>query len=364
MKLNRSVFVSSTFRDLEHHRRAVIEALHDLVWLRVMESRGAAAGKVANNCMKWVRDSDLYLGVFGMCYGSRENHTGKSFTELEYEEAMNRKLPCLIYMIDENRHTILPSNIDKGKDAEDLIKLKSRVVEENHCGYFRSIEHLQYQVIRDLIGLFDDLGWWASNADDSNASGTERESNNGKIQICAWGSHNGFVDLTKVPMDARQKADMAASMLISRFEQGDFAALYGVVTLKYEIRNALRALMPLRDIDEIALTEEISRTTDALYLRILIDIAGLTRSSASVMAICDRVINEGRRWDMSIKEMGYEMRSFMSVAEEALGRMPLTGEGVIAEYALRARLIKKWHEKDAFENALKRIRLQQQNTHQ
>ena len=99
MRTNKAIFLGSTFRDLELHRRALIEALQDLAWLRIMESRGAASGSALENCLRWVQSSDLYVGVFGMCYGSREIRSGRSFTEIEYDEAMRLKRPCLVYLI-------------------------------------------------------------------------------------------------------------------------------------------------------------------------------------------------------------------------------------------------------------------------
>lgn len=68
------------------------------MWLRVMESRGAAAGTALENCLRWVRESHVYVGILGMCYGSRETTSGISFAELEYDEAMRLRLPCLVYL--------------------------------------------------------------------------------------------------------------------------------------------------------------------------------------------------------------------------------------------------------------------------
>lgn len=48
--------------------------------------------------------------------------------------------------------------MDRGKDAEALARFKTKVSGANHRGQFKSPEHLQYQVVRDIIGLFDDLG--------------------------------------------------------------------------------------------------------------------------------------------------------------------------------------------------------------
>jgi hypothetical protein len=54
----------------------------------------------------------VYLGVFGMRYGSIDEESGRSITELEYREARRAGLPCMIYLIDESRAPVLPIHVD------------------------------------------------------------------------------------------------------------------------------------------------------------------------------------------------------------------------------------------------------------
>lgn len=354
MKTECVVFVGSTFRDLEIHRRALIDALHDLVWLKVMESRGAAPGNAIENCLRWVRSSNVYLGVLGMCYGSREARSGLSFTELEYDEAMRLELPCLIYLIDEDRHPLPPSSVDRGKDAEDLSRFKAKVVAANHRGLFRSPEHLQYQVTRDIVALLAELSWWAPQVVPQASVPLPCHGSERRIQLCAWGSPQGVLDLSSGLSEADgDDSDIAASILLSRFARGDFANLRGIVTLRPEIRNALRSYLAVRDIDETALAGDIRNARDALAVRMFIDVAGLARAGCCVEAICDQVLHEGRRWDRELRELSYTMRSFLDVSAEALGRMPSSCGSVISGYVERARAMKRWHAKKTFEKALR-----------
>lgn len=353
MRTDKAVFLGSTFRDLEHHRRALVDALHDLTWLKVMESRGAAFGRAVENCLRWVRSSDLYIGVYGMCYGSREPETGVSFTELEYDEAMRQEHPCLIYLIDEDRHPIAPSSIDRGQDAEDLLRFKDKVRDANHCGSFRSPEHLQYQVIRDVIGLFDDLGW-LTRKEEAPDTGQESHDTGWRIQMCAWGSPRGILDISpSTHASGQDDPDVAASMLVTRFSRGDYSDLDGFVTLRPEIRNALRSFLAVRDIDEEALRNSIISAQDALRIRLLVDVAGLAGARTCMGVICNHVLHNGRHWDGEIRSHGYEMRSFLDVAYEALCRMPRSRSQVIAEYMERARAGKAWHAKKVFEKVLR-----------
>lgn len=127
-----------------------------------------------------------------------------------------------------------------------------------------------------------------------------------------------------------------------------FADLRGVITLRAGIRNALRSFLYVRDIDERALAVEIRDAKEALYVRLLIDLAGL--AGCCVDAICERLLRDGRRLNRDIRERGYEMRSFYDVATEALGRMPRSCAPVVVGYIEQARAAKQWHAKDAFES--------------
>jgi hypothetical protein len=328
-----------------------------------MESRGAAAGNAIENCLRWVRASNVYLGVLGMCYGSREPLSGISFTELEYDEAMRLELPCLVYLIDEDRHPLPPSSVDRGKDGEDLARFKAKVTRANHRGLFRSPEHLQYQVTRDIVSLFDDLGWWVQQEAPPASALLSRRESEWSIQLCAWGSPDGILNLSPGSSETeRDEPDIAASILVSRFARGDFANLRGIVTLRPQIRNAVRSYLAVRDVNDTALAEDIRSAQDALTVRMLIDVAGLARAGCCVEVICDRVLHKGRRWDGELRALAYAMRSFLDVSAEALGRMPLSCRSVILGYEERARAMKQWHAKDTFEKALRRMGVQSLKT--
>ena|SRR2546427_4637978 len=95
-----SVFVGSTFTDLEKHRRAVREAIHRLEGVvRGMEYFGSLPGTPKEECLRIVRSCRLYVGIFAMRYGTIDLDTGKSLTHLEYEEAQRLSLPSLIYLL-------------------------------------------------------------------------------------------------------------------------------------------------------------------------------------------------------------------------------------------------------------------------
>jgi hypothetical protein len=173
------------------------------------------------------------------------------------------------------------------------------------------------------------------------------------IQLCAWGSWN--LDLDRRPLASdREEADVAAAVLVSRFARGDFGDLRQVIALRPEIRNAVRSFLSVRDIDEISLASEIRGARDALYVRHLIDLAGLAASSKCAEAICETVLLHGWEWhrELNARLYPFPMRPFLEVCTDALGRMPPSCESMVEEYVGRARDNKRWHEKRTFEKAL------------
>ncbi|MBC7481530.1 MAG: DUF4062 domain-containing protein [Rhizobacter sp.] len=92
-----SVFVSSTFADLERHGLLVHEAIARLEYnSKAMEFFGALPETPKEECPRLVRSANAYVGIFGMRYGFIDTESGKSLTQLEYEEAQAMRLPSTL----------------------------------------------------------------------------------------------------------------------------------------------------------------------------------------------------------------------------------------------------------------------------
>lgn len=121
------VFISSTYLDLIPHRKTVWELLQSFnVEISGMEKFGARTEKPIQTCILEVESSNIFIGIIGMRYGSIEIESGKSFSQLEYEKALDLKQEILIYLIDEFNSKITPNHIDfenykKLKDFKNMI---------------------------------------------------------------------------------------------------------------------------------------------------------------------------------------------------------------------------------------------------
>jgi hypothetical protein len=63
------------------------------------------------------------------------------------------RLPSLIYLIDEERHPVLPKYVDVGSSAEYLSELKAGLKKSHVVNFFSSPEDLAAKVTQDLVKL-------------------------------------------------------------------------------------------------------------------------------------------------------------------------------------------------------------------
>lgn len=112
----KTVFISSTFLDLKEERKKVWDCLEKFdVTVKGMEQFGARKSSPLATCLSEVEQSDIYVGIIGMRYGSEEPNSGKSYSQLEYEKAIEQNKEILIYLIDEESSVVTPNLIQYDK---------------------------------------------------------------------------------------------------------------------------------------------------------------------------------------------------------------------------------------------------------
>lgn len=140
------VFVSSTFKDLEEYRKKVSLVLRQMGHEDVaMEYFVAEDKKPLDKCLEAVDSSDLYVGIFAWRYGDRPNGYDKSFTELEYREAVRCEKECLIFLLDKSAPW--PRDLmDEGDDDLKIKELRKEFSINHVVSYFKSSEDLATKV--------------------------------------------------------------------------------------------------------------------------------------------------------------------------------------------------------------------------
>lgn len=103
MKRKLQVFVSSTFQDLIEERQAAVSAILKSGHIPAgMELFTSGDKSQMDTIKKWIDESDVYMLVLGGRYGSLEPLSGVSYTELEYDYAVEQEKPLFSVVINEN----------------------------------------------------------------------------------------------------------------------------------------------------------------------------------------------------------------------------------------------------------------------
>jgi len=146
-----SVFVSSTWEDLQPERQAVEKALGKLRETKFlgMEYFGSRPETTREVSLKEVDRADVYLGIFAGRYGS-------GITEAEYRRARERDIPCLIYLKDDVAITGEGRETDPDK-AGKLAALKKELLQNHTITFFKYTDDLTVRVTTDIQRwLFDE----------------------------------------------------------------------------------------------------------------------------------------------------------------------------------------------------------------
>ena len=135
--------ISSTARDLPEHRKHVMDACHrctcDYVWMETLPASDDDAVKVS---MDLVDKADLYIGIFAHRYGYVPAGSAISITEMEYERAVQRGIPCLIFFIHDD-HLVTKAMVETGPGAHKLDKFKQRIGTQHVAAFFKSADDLR-----------------------------------------------------------------------------------------------------------------------------------------------------------------------------------------------------------------------------
>ncbi|HEY0174635.1 MAG TPA: DUF4062 domain-containing protein [Pyrinomonadaceae bacterium] len=154
--------VSSTALDLPEHRKEVMDAcLRMGMHPAMMEHLTAGDTTAAEKSVAMVDDASVYLGVFAYRYGhvpEADNPGRISITEMEYDRAVERGIPRLIFLMDRS-HTLTAADMEEetGDPVEaarrkvKLAELKKRAGKERVVASFKSPADLRALVIQSLV---------------------------------------------------------------------------------------------------------------------------------------------------------------------------------------------------------------------
>ncbi|HMC29880.1 MAG TPA: DUF4062 domain-containing protein, partial [Candidatus Angelobacter sp.] len=124
------VFISSTIRDLEEHRKAVINHLKMLDWIELtnMEAKPPSPDQPLEACLKMVEESQIYLGLIGWRYGTIIRPPF-SVTECEYNRAKAMRLYRVVLLQDKHKGV-------KPDDPAKIARFRKKVSAKNWISDF------------------------------------------------------------------------------------------------------------------------------------------------------------------------------------------------------------------------------------
>lgn len=155
------VFISSTFEDLKEERERVIETLLNKNCIPVgMEYFPAANDEQMTIIKRLIDDCDYYVLILGGKYGSIEPETNKSYTQLEYEYAVERGVPVSVFYIADK--SSLPYSRIEQKFPDKMDAFVSMVKRNKMCKSWNNADDLAGKVSTSLdyqIRNYPRIGW-------------------------------------------------------------------------------------------------------------------------------------------------------------------------------------------------------------
>lgn len=162
MQKKYQVFISSTYTDLIEERREVMEALLQMNCFPVgMEYFNAADESQWEIIKKLIDDCDYYILIVAGRYGTVDEESGKSYTQMEFEYAVSQGKTVLRFVHDKigELKSANVENTDEGKSKLDAFR---NLVMKKYCKMWNTTEGLKSQVILALSSQFNtnpQIGW-------------------------------------------------------------------------------------------------------------------------------------------------------------------------------------------------------------
>lgn len=145
-----TVMISSTILDLPEYRKQVQEACERLgMFPLMMEHLPASDDDAIAKSTQLVDQADVYVGVYAHRYGHIPVGHDISITEMEYNHAVDCRIPRLIFVMHKDQ-PVLPAFVEKGEKHTKLEAFKQRVEQANFVCWFTSPADLRANVIHGL----------------------------------------------------------------------------------------------------------------------------------------------------------------------------------------------------------------------
>lgn len=139
------VFISSTYVDLKEERQVAVKSILESGHIPAgMELFTANSEEQWNVIKKWIDNSDIYLLILGGRYGTINNQTEISYTEMEYDYAVTTNKPIISIVLSD----FYLDNIDDSKI--------SRCFERDNPKYISFKNKITHKMVK-IIDKIEDI---------------------------------------------------------------------------------------------------------------------------------------------------------------------------------------------------------------
>ena len=145
-------FISSTYEDLKEERNKAIQAILTMNQFPIgMEMFSAADDDQWKIIKEAIDSSDFYILIIGNRYGSIEETTGISYTEKEFDYAVERKIPVLAFIVDSSvsmtadKFETVPQKIVKLNAFKEKVKQSGRYVK-----FWKNVDNLETLISQSI----------------------------------------------------------------------------------------------------------------------------------------------------------------------------------------------------------------------
>lgn len=171
------VFISSTHTDLIDERQKSVNTILDTGHIPVGMELFKAGKPQMKTIHKWIDESDVYMLILGGRYGSIEDKTKLSYTQLEYEYALSKNMPVFAIVLEDTylfaKAACMGRNTIFENDNVDKYNIFKEEVKSNVVLFVKNIEEIATKIHSQLNDILNDpdysLTGWVRNKSNKQA---------------------------------------------------------------------------------------------------------------------------------------------------------------------------------------------------
>lgn len=156
------VFVSSTYEDLQEERKKVMEALLQMNCFPVgMEYFNASDSSQWEVIKSLIKECDYYVLIVAGRYGSIEEESGKSYTQKEFEYAVEQGVPVISF-VHQCPESLPVTKYEQDSLKRDKLEEFRTCIKKKLCKFWDNADVLSSQVVLSLTSLIKShprTGW-------------------------------------------------------------------------------------------------------------------------------------------------------------------------------------------------------------